>query len=341
MKKPSYKWNFFVMVFTGLLILALFQWSLAQRAMVINDQAYHFGLPDPHLSFPYPRKAVEEWEVIIAEQESFEARFIPLQTEAIEKGIDVSTWKPPFSAEGLSKWQEIVEKTLVSSEFIARLSYQAKAVGLELSAIPLPINNTHAGKWSMALDNLMIRPVPEYTGLGIMTTEVTQGLYEVISGVNPSSDPQCGITCPVDRISGVQAASFANLLSQSMGFTACYEVSSSEVTIVQQCNGWRLPTIEQWQSALGDWQQLDLNTIAWGRANAEQKVQPVAEKQPSMSGMFDLLGNVAEWVWSDDKLVMMGGDVSSIPIQMDKPVQILLTEQRAFAGFRLCRTIKK
>ena len=329
------------MVFTGLLILALFQWSLAQRAMVVHEQAYHFGFPDPYLAFPYPRKDVEEWEAIIAEQEAFEARFIPMQEEAIEKGIDVSAWNPPFSEENLSEWQKIVDQTLVSSEFISSLSYQAKGFGFEPSTVPLPINNAHAGKWSMALDNLMTKPVPGYDGLGIMSTEVTQGLYEVITGTNPSSDPKCGITCPVDRISAIQAISFANLLSKSMGLSRCYHISQSEVTIIQECNGWKLPSLKQWQAALGEWQHLDLNSIAWTKANSEQRLQPVAEKQPTMSGTFDLLGNVGEWVWSDGDVIIIGGNASSIPIQLDKEFQIPLTEQRVFVGFRLCRFVKK
>ena len=337
MKKPSLKWNFFVMVFTGLLILALFQWSLAQRALVVYDQAYHFGLSDPQLGFPYPRQAVEEWEAIIAEQEAFEVRFSPIQKEALDKGIDISTWNPPYSEEKLSKWQKIVEETFVSEEFITSLVGQAKAFGIDPSKTPLPINNIHAGKWSMALDNLRTRPLVGHEGWGIMSTEVTQGLYEVFSGVNPSSQPKCGITCPVDRISAIQAVSFANLLSTSMALTPCYEVANENVTAVPQCTGWQLPTMQQWQTSLGEWQDIELAEVAWYRQNAAQNLQPVSEKLPSMSGVFDLLGNVAEWVWVDDKLVVVGGHSNSLPIQMDKPLTILLTEQRAFVGFRLCR----
>ncbi|MHC4400268.1 MAG: formylglycine-generating enzyme family protein, partial [Planctomycetota bacterium] len=61
-------------------------------------------------------------------------------------------------------------------------------------------------------------------------------------------------------------------------------------------DGYRLPTAGEWQRALGE------QTISPGVAvigeNSKGQTQPVGMKKPSAAGVYDLLGNVWELVWT-------------------------------------------
>lgn len=72
-------------------------------------------------------------------------------------------------------------------------------------------------------------------------------------------------------------------------------------------NGFRLPTPEEWEFAcLGGSSGKycfegedpnDLGTYAWWRGNAQTSTRPVAMKEPNGYGIFDMHGNVWEWIY--------------------------------------------
>jgi formylglycine-generating enzyme required for sulfatase activity len=77
---------------------------------------------------------------------------------------------------------------------------------------------------------------------------------------------------------------------------------------------YRLPTEAEWllaaQLAAG---QEPLNTartesLAWHRGNSSKRTHPVGKRTADALGLYDLFGNAAEWVVTDDgKLVTRGG----------------------------------
>jgi formylglycine-generating enzyme required for sulfatase activity len=140
-------------------------------------------------------------------------------------------------------------------------------------------------------------------GFFIQTTEVTQGQWKAIMGSNPSSTPACGAECPVDMVSWLEAISYMNALSESEGYESCYEIKGTKVSWTKgySCNGYRLPTEAEWEYAVRAGSTAtrygEIDDISWYEGNSDKKTQRVGQMEPNDWGLYDMHGNVWEWVW--------------------------------------------
>jgi formylglycine-generating enzyme required for sulfatase activity len=124
-------------------------------------------------------------------------------------------------------------------------------------------------------------------GFYMQTTEVTQGQWRVLMGNSPSYDSKCGDNCPVEQVSWDDVQEFIRRLNQKEGE-----------------NRYRLPTEAEWEYAcragtntrfsFGD-NESQLNNYAWYDVNCDERIHPVAKKQPNAWGLYDMHGNVGEW----------------------------------------------
>ena len=139
----------------------------------------------------------------------------------------------------------------------------------------------------------------------LQTTEVTQDEWISVMGSNPSRFSSCG-GCPVENVSWLDAVAYLNRLSQREGLPeVCYPNGDGSGFVGVSCAGYRLPTEAEWAYATrtgtttaywsGD-SESDLARVGWYRGNAGLAPHPVGLKPPNAWGLYDVHGNVWEWV---------------------------------------------
>ena len=130
--------------------------------------------------------------------------------------------------------------------------------------------------------------------------EVTQGIYQKVTGTNPSR--QKNARNPVEQSTWTSAVKFCNARSVQEGLAPCYDLETWACNF--NATGYRLPTEAEWEYAcragttnryyFGD-EPGKLTTHAWFTDNSLSTTHPVGHWKPNAWGLYDMLGNVAEW----------------------------------------------
>ena len=148
-----------------------------------------------------------------------------------------------------------------------------------------------------------------------MKVEVTQALYQAVTGHAPSANGACGASCPVERVSWCDATAFANRLSARDWLRPAYrfpdgfrpgldpaacDLAAGAVILDPGANGWRLPTETEWE-ALASLDEPSVPEPPGGPARrVDGRPRPVCDGREERQGACDAVGNVWEWTWDTD-----------------------------------------
>ena len=115
-------------------------------------------------------------------------------------------------------------------------------------------------------------------------TEVTQQQWRELMGNNPSKFTNCK-DCPVERVSWDNIQTYLKKLNRKTGYR------------------FRLPTEAEWEYACrsaGEGENYcgsnDRDIVGWYARNSDQKTHHVKQKPANSLGLYDMSGNVFEWV---------------------------------------------
>ena len=190
--------------------------------------------------------------------------------------------------------------------------------------------------------------------------EITQNEWTSVVKANPSTTNN--INMPVFNVSWLNVIKYCNEKSKLESLPLAYndigdllDATGQITTDLSMVKGYRLPSSEEWEySARGGNKSFnftfsgnnDYSKIAWSNLDSAGKVNEVAKKDSNELGLYDMNGNVYEWIndFSTDKTkrLVKGGSYLSPITQINSFLEVdpnKTTDPRTgFLGFRIVKS---
>ena len=258
----------------------------------------------------------------------------------------------------------------------------------DLTFVPAGYVCAPAGVFTMGTDGPILGGTPREDPIHqveiskpllVSIVELTRLEWSNIYPTDPSSHPP-DMYRPVETITWYDALAYGNALSTLQGFGECYlldgcrnapgeeYVCNSVAFLGVHCDGYRLPTEAEWEHftragtttaySSGDDDE-SLASVGWYLDTVESLISnPVMGLAPNPWGLFDVHGNVFEWVYDgartysaeaqsdpvgpdDLNRVVRGGCYQSIPRYTQSAFRFALssTVGHPRVGVRLVRSL--
>ena len=245
---------------------------------------------------------------------------------------------------GLAKARQEKLKNDVAAKEEAELWKKAES-GNDKNAVEAYLNKYPSGRYVAAAgDKLKAIKEEEAKGPAMVRIPgrnyelgkyaVTQKEWREVMGSNPSHFSSCGDTCPVEQVSWNDVHEFLQKLNAKTG------------------RQYRLPDEAEWEYACAGGSQNEycgsnnINSVAWYKENSNSTTHPVGQKQANGYGLYDMSGNVWQWMEncydsSCGGRVLRGGSWYNVPVI----TRSALRNDRTPAsrdinyGFRVARTL--
>ncbi|MDD2775219.1 MAG: SUMF1/EgtB/PvdO family nonheme iron enzyme [Gallionella sp.] len=236
-------------------------------------------------------------------------------------------------------------QTAVQNALPATVSFKLDMVNIPAGSFVMGCQD---GRDSDCRDNEKPAHKVQISAFQLGKTEVTQGQWKAVLGTNPSDFKDCGDNCPVEHATWDDIQLFIQKLNAQTG------------------KAYRLPSESEWEYACRAGQDTkycggnNVNPVAWYDSNSDGKTHPVGGKQANAWGLYDMSGNVYEWVqdtkhsdydgapndgraWDIGSAwrMLRGGSWLNIPqdVRAAYRYEYDASERLYFAGFRLARTL--
>ena len=230
------------------------------------------------------------------------------QFAALAQGRIDKIKREAASAEVTQRREQVAAEAKRKQEQAAEAERQKREAGNGPAMIRIPGKNYEIGKY-----------------------DVTQKEWQTVMGTNPSNFTSCGDNCPVEQVSWNDIQEFLQKLNAKTG------------------RQYRLPNEEEWEYACYGGNKTeycggsDLNSVAWYRDNSNGTTHPVGQKQANGYGLYDMSGNVWQWMQNEygSGRALRGGSWGYSTV-------FLRASSRSFndpagrdddSGFRLARTL--
>jgi formylglycine-generating enzyme required for sulfatase activity len=150
-------------------------------------------------------------------------------------------------------------------------------------------------------------PLPGEPPLLMGKTEVTWDAYDVFAyGLDQRGDSTTDAIARPSRPYGAPDYGWGHQGYPAISVAAPAAAAYADWLSRKTGRRYRLPTDAEWtRAAQAGLSGITLtgggvDSIAWHRGNSGSRSHPVGTKQPDQLGLFDLLGNAAEWVVGPD-----------------------------------------
>ena len=271
----------------------------------------------------------------------------------------------PLETADIICWNNKFDKTYDSIKILKEYENRQKLLAVEYEKRQKLLAVEYERRQKLDSINFEMIKIPGQN-FEMSKTEITQELYKLVMGENPSRFK--GANNPVECVSWYDAIWFCNKLSVAKGYEPVYSVDGNtditkwnyiphqgnligdEVTQNRSANGYRLPTVEEWQYAAKGGRNYtyagsnDVDKVAWRYGNSN-KTHPVAQKKANGYGLYDMSGNVWEWCWDSflNYPYICGGSWYDNEINCEvarRRYDRSANEQDYRVGFRIIRSVK-